>query len=311
MAFLTSVPPVAQPSRSCGPRDPWRRPESNGFKEAAKALGVALVLSAPLSAAGGSVMYAYYADQHTQRLRATAFREAHTRLASAPALPVLPVPVVAHGRDLYLTTCTACHGPRGKGVEGLGKDLTVSAFVASLADPDLHRFLAVGRQAAVPMPPKGGNPDLTDADLSDVVAYLRGIQDPRRMPDLPPPVIAAAAPPSEAQKAAALAAAGGDAELADFIAQGAQVFAGTCVACHGKDARGLPGNGKDLVTSTFCGTTSDDDLLAFLKRGRDPGDPANTTRVGMPARGGNPALSDDDLLDVIAYLRSLQTASAK
>jgi hypothetical protein len=26
----------------------------------------------------------------------------------------------------------------------------------------------------------------------------------------------------------------------------------------------------------------------------------------MPAKGGNPALSEDDLLDIIAYLRTLQ-----
>jgi cytochrome c5 len=30
----------------------------------------------------------------------------------------------------------------------------------------------------------------------------------------------------------------------------------------------------------------------------------------MPAKGGNPALSDDDILDVIAYLRSLQSSAA-
>ena len=32
--------------------------------------------------------------------------------------------------------------------------------------------------------------------------------------------------------------------------------------------------------------------------------------VGMPAKGGNPALSDDDILDIIDYLRSLAPASA-
>jgi hypothetical protein len=28
----------------------------------------------------------------------------------------------------------------------------------------------------------------------------------------------------------------------------------------------------------------------------------------MPAKGGNPALSEDDLLDIISYLRTLQPA---
>ena len=81
---------------------------------------------------------------------------------------------------------------------------------------------------------------------------------------------------------------------------------GTCSACHGRDARGLPKLGKDLVHSDFCRKLDDDALLAFVKRGRDPSDPLNTTQVAMPPKGGNPALSDDDLLDVISYVRSLQ-----
>ena len=58
--------------------------------------------------------------------------------------------------------------------------------------------------------------------------------------------------------------------------------------------------------SEFCKSLDDDGLLAFVKKGRDPGDPLNTTKILMPPKGGNPALSDDDLLDVISYVRSLQ-----
>jgi disulfide bond formation protein DsbB len=132
------------------------------------------------------------------------------------------------------------------------------------------------------------------------------------MPPLPAeaPVLAYAAP-SEAETAKWLAAAKGDAELAEYIASGSKLFAMTCAACHGKDARGLKGNGKDLVASEFCKSLDDDALLAFVQKGRDPSDPANTTGVGMPARGGNPALSEDDLLDIIAYLRVLQAGVQK
>jgi mono/diheme cytochrome c family protein len=289
----------------------WRRPDGDGLRQTLQAIGVALLIALPIAAAGTWMITADIAERRRSIAEAAERAEAHVRLVSAPALPTLPAAEAAHGRDLFMGTCVACHGQDAKGMPGLGKDLTTSAFVAAADDAVLRAFLANGRPAAKPvgMPPRGGNADLTDEDLKDIVAYLRGVQDPRRMPDLPAPVIAAAPAPTEAEKAKALAAAGGDEELAGYIAHGAQVFGSSCVACHGKDARGLPGSGKDLVQSAFCKSLDDDALLAFVKKGRDPSDPLNTTGVGMPAKGGNPALSDDDLLDVIAYVRSLQTAA--
>jgi disulfide bond formation protein DsbB len=43
-----------------------------------------------------------------------------------------------------------------------------------------------------------------------------------------------------------------------------------------------------------------------LKKGRPASDPANTTKVDMPPKGGNPALTDQDLADIVTYVRSLQ-----
>lgn len=80
----------------------------------------------------------------------------------------------------------------------------------------------------------------------------------------------------------------------------------TCAGCHGPDAKGLPNLGKDLTTSTFVSGKTDAELVDFLKVGRAADAPDNTTHVAMPPKGGNPALSDDDLKDVVAYMRSLQ-----
>lgn len=89
-------------------------------------------------------------------------------------------------------------------------------------------------------------------------------------------------------------------------AEGATLFATACVACHGPGGEGIEGLGKDMTTSTFIAGLSDAELLAFVKTGRPVGDPLNTTGVDMPPKGGNPALSDDQILDIIAYIRSLQ-----
>ncbi|MBI3914075.1 MAG: cytochrome c [Chloroflexi bacterium] len=87
---------------------------------------------------------------------------------------------------------------------------------------------------------------------------------------------------------------------------GKNKFAGTCSACHGLDAKGLPSLGKDLTTSVFGKGLADAEFIAFVVKGRPVSDPANTTKVLMPPKGGNPALSDQDLADIVAYIRALQ-----
>ena len=105
-----------------------------------------------------------------------------------------------------------------------------------------------------------------------------------------------------------LAACGGSAEptyAPDDIAQGETLFASTCSACHGADAKGLPNLGKDLTTSEYVRDNDDDILLTLLKEGRPSGHELNTTGVDMPPKGGNPSLSDEDLLKIVAYMRSI------
>lgn len=89
-------------------------------------------------------------------------------------------------------------------------------------------------------------------------------------------------------------------------ARGQTLFMNTCIACHAPGAEGFPGLGKNLATSQFVAGASDADLVAFIKTGRDVSDPLNTTGVAMPPKGGNPALDDQALFDIVAYLRTLQ-----
>jgi disulfide bond formation protein DsbB len=88
--------------------------------------------------------------------------------------------------------------------------------------------------------------------------------------------------------------------------KGKAVFESTCVSCHGPEAKGMPGLGKDLTVSDFVKQKPDAEMVLFLTKGRSASDALNTTKVDMPVRGGNPALKDQDLADVIAYVRSLQ-----
>jgi hypothetical protein len=85
----------------------------------------------------------------------------------------------------------------------------------------------------------------------------------------------------------------------------------TCRSCHGPDGAGITGQGKDIRGSEFIASKTDAELLAFVKVGRMPFDPLNTTGIQMPPRGGNPLLKDQDLLDAIAHLRTLATQPAQ
>lgn len=299
-------------------RSDWRPSPYTGGRDFGVSALVALAIMSPILAAGGAKMFDTWSTRKQERLAKIEAAQAHERLVGAPALPLLDVKAASHGRDLFATSCMACHGPKGEGVQGLGKSLTDSDFVAGRDDDAMLAFLITGRPTArpLPMPARGGRDDFSDADLRDVIAFMRGLQDPRRMPEMPAPAPVAAAAPSEAEKAKALAAAGGDAELAEYIASGAKIYATLCIACHGAGGVGMAGNGKPLMKNAFVQSLDDDALLAFIKQGRSPTDPKNTTGIQMPPKGGNPAMSDDDILDVIAYIRTLQgpapsTASAK
>ena len=78
-----------------------------------------------------------------------------------------------NGARVFGETCVACHGVNGKGaIDG------VPPLSGPLAKSDevLLRHMIEGFQSpgsAMPMPAKGGNPDLKAQDLADVLAYLR------------------------------------------------------------------------------------------------------------------------------------------
>lgn len=91
----------------------------------------------------------------------------------------------------------------------------------------------------------------------------------------------------------------------DPAAHGEELFTATCAACHGADATGVSGLGPSLVNNEFANGLSDAELAAFIIQGRAADNPDNQTGIAMPARGGNPSLSDADVDDIVAYLRSL------
>lgn len=128
--------------------------------------------------------------------------------------------------------------------------------------------------------------------LTTSVAACGGDEEPT-----PAPIVAPTTAAAPAEQAGAAPA--GDAE------KGKAIFASTCAACHGPGGEGVQGLGKDMTKSEFIAGLSDAELIAFVKTGRPISDPLNTTKVDMPPKGGNPALTDEQLTDIVAFIRSI------
>jgi len=82
----------------------------------------------------------------------------------------------AKGKAVYDGTCVFCHGENGKGEIPGTPDFTKASGPLSQSDAILVEHITDGFEspgAAMPMPAKGGNTDLSDEDIADVLAYLR------------------------------------------------------------------------------------------------------------------------------------------
>lgn len=79
------------------------------------------------------------------------------------------------GSDDYRQTCIACHGEDGRGAVPGAPDFTKKGGVLSKPHAVLTQHIKNGFAppgAVMAMPPKGGNPELSDKDINDVHAYL-------------------------------------------------------------------------------------------------------------------------------------------
>ena len=81
---------------------------------------------------------------------------------------------------------------------------------------------------------------------------------------------------------------------------GEKVYAQTCIACHGANGKGAIPGVSDFTKTDGPLAKSDEILIASIRDGlATPGKP-----LSMPAKGGNPSLSDEEIQAVLTYLRS-------
>ena len=80
------------------------------------------------------------------------------------------------GEEIYAQTCVACHGADGKGALPGLPNFSRADGPLGKSNEILHQNILLGYQtpgSPMAMPPRGGNPELTGADIDLVLRYLR------------------------------------------------------------------------------------------------------------------------------------------
>lgn len=176
---------------------------------------------------------------------------------------------VAQGAALYEKYCALCHGPTGQGYAAdNAPSLVTPQFLSSADDAFLVNSIALGRpETAMAAYAKQAGGPLSDQDIDDLVAFLRSHGPPYAAPRPAPQ------PPGSARR-------------------GAAIYSETCASCHGDRAK--RGTAVHLANQTFLGLASDAFLYDAIVRGRD----------GTPMKAYADELDEDQIADVVAYLRS-------
>jgi cytochrome c5 len=93
---------------------------------------------------------------------------ASVNVGEPAAAQAAAAPGKADGKKVYESTCSVCHG---SGVAGAPKFGDKAAWAARIKTgvPSLYATALKGKNA---MPPKGGNPALSDADARAAVDYM-------------------------------------------------------------------------------------------------------------------------------------------
>lgn len=188
-----------------------------------------------------------------------------------------------HGDVLFARHCAACHGVDGGG--GVGVPLALPSFLNSVPDDYIRSTIRHGRPGRI-MP---SFDFLSDAQVDAITRYIRAWSDK----------------PAPAYD---------DTPIKGDVTHGAQLFEKHCVQCHGEEGTGGKGTGvtfsrkRDLPiiapalnNAGFLASATDNMIRDTIIYGRE-----GTPMTSMLVAG----LSEDDVDDVVAYIRSLEQSAA-
>lgn len=185
------------------------------------------------------------------------------------------------GQEVYDSVCGACHG---SGALGAPKYQNKGDW-GPRNGKGLDTLIKHALEGFNKMPARGGNPDLSDTEITRAIVYMANAAGAKfNEPAAPAP----SAPVAVAATAAARAA-----PDATELAKGKKVFDGTCKACHETGVAGAPKFGDKAAWAPRIKTGLEALYTSALKG-------KNT----MPAKGGNASLAYADVKAAVDYMVS-------
>ena len=171
------------------------------------------------------------------------------------------------GEEVVKSVCTTCHQT---GVANAPKIGDKAAWAPHIQH-GLQDMIATALKGKGAMPPKGGNPSLTDDEVARAVVYMAnqagaGFKEP-----------AAKAPAQKPQAAGAV--------------DGKKVYDTTCTVCHTAGIANAPKPGDKAAWAPRIQQGLDALVQSAIKG-----------KGAMPPKAGNPALSDAEIRAAIEYM---------
>ena len=189
-------------------------------------------------------------------------------VAQLAALDASAPKVEKSGQEVYAAVCAACHTAGALGAPKFENKGDWGSRLGQGYDTLVKHAIEGIRQ----MPPRGGG-DLSDEEVARAVVYMANSAG-------------ASFKAPEAGAPAAPAAAG-----KPDPAKGKLVYEANCVACHASGVAGAPKLGDKAAWDARVAqgyATLHSHALNGIR--------------GMPAKGGNPALTDDQIKAVVEYM---------
>ena len=218
------------------------------------------------------------------------------------------------GEQVYGQLCKTCHEAGIAGAPKTGDKGAWAPRVAQGENTMLQHAIAGFQGKTGVMPPKGGNPDLTDEEVHRAVVYLANqvgagwkepaptavaaVASPSPAGSLPATKTPAAAPAANPAAPAATAAPGPAAVATAAPAGGAKadgkaIYDKTCHVCHATGLAGAPKLGDKGAWAPRIATGMQTLQSAAIKG-----------LNAMPPRGGNMSLSDAEVSAAVDYMVS-------
>jgi cytochrome c5 len=193
------------------------------------------------------------------------------------------------GEEIVKAVCTACHQAGVANAPKLGD----KAQWAPRIEQGLNTLVASVVKGKGAMPPKAGDPSLTDEEIERAVVLMANEAGASfKAPAAPKPGPAAATPAQPAQAAAQPAQASAP-PAKPAAAEGKAVYDQTCVACHMQSVAGSPKLGDKTAWAPRIDTGMDLLVQSVLKG-----------KGAMPPKGGNASLSEAQVRAAVEFMVS-------